>query len=662
MRWAGLGAPARRSICGVFDLLTREALDRAPRPPFEGLSYINADGLPLQWVLRFSAEGEAFGWLCEAGRPGDSPFERFTQSLERLYWAWDMAGSARPAWLEAVAAELLPSGETQWPAHWRSALWVGVGAADHGAVVKVYFNLNRDAPRERWLRAGRVLQRFGRNASLERLCELSGLVSPDSWPVGLAVDALPDGGPGRVKVYFRSGAVQADWLQRWYRAAGYERHATILRRGLELFPWAGRQPYPEAAFTVSLEFHRRDGELGLKTDFGITKWMPSDEQIVRAAQGLLAAAGAEPNRLQEALETLGAWPPAPGATPVMRFVGLGSEPDGSCHVNVYLEPPLEPAQRARVPARRPSPEKALAKGLEFLAQVRCGTHWRDFRLPVGESDAWVTAFVLVQLAELAPGRLAAPLRQAIEEALDWLEAARTPQGGWGYNGSVEDDADSTAWAILALRRHGRAIPPVAVRLLERCGRAGGGTGTYPDDSPYGPGWKASLPDVRAVAAMALDKPAPETMVAPPPQALTSEGLPAAYWWASPLYTCWTQIEWAARCGGARLPDQLRRSLLGYRTQNAWEDALLVRCLLHIHPAGLEEPVQRLLAGQQRDGGWPASAWLRLARAEVLEPWRVIDAGPLYPDHNGVFTTAGAVAALGLYLGRRSRHRAAALAR
>ena len=89
---------------------------------------------------------------------------------------------------------------------------------------------------------------------------------------------------------------------------------------------------------------------------------------------------------------------------------------------------------------------------------------------LGESAAWVTAYVLARLGEIPSHNLSYPQRQKIEESLDWLLATRTSHGGWtfGATGSP-DDVDSTAWAVTALRHYGRPVPDAALELI----RAGG---------------------------------------------------------------------------------------------------------------------------------------------------------------------------------------------
>jgi len=191
--WGNTGAEACGRLVSVFEALTGEALDRPANPPFPGLSFINADGLPFQWVFRFSRAQSGFGFVCESGKPGDSPQQRLEYSLERFNMACDIAGVTRPSWFRDVTAAIMPPGNESLPAHWRSAMWMGVAASRTGIQLKPYLNLNRGTARERWMRAGWTLKHLGRLESLERLCAVSHRVSADSWPVGLAFDILPNG-------------------------------------------------------------------------------------------------------------------------------------------------------------------------------------------------------------------------------------------------------------------------------------------------------------------------------------------------------------------------------------------------------------------------------------------------------------------------------------
>ena len=102
---------------------------------------------------------------------------------------------------------------------------------------------------------------------------------------------------------------------------------------------------------------------------------------------------------------------------------------------------------------------AIAAGLEFLFSRRRQKSWSLFAPAIQESASWVTAYVLTRLGEISAEYISYSQRQQIEESLNWLSEIRTSGGGWGFGATGSpDDADSTAWAVTALRQHGRAVP------------------------------------------------------------------------------------------------------------------------------------------------------------------------------------------------------------
>ncbi len=644
--WAGMKPNSAASLTQSFLLLTRESLDQPVQPCYPGLSYINANGLPFQWVLRFGSDLNGLGFLCEVGTPGELPTQRFTKSLHRLDQVCEAIGSKRPLWLRDVAARLVP--RDHWPLKWRSAMWIGIGASANALLVKPYFNLNRDSARERWLRVGWVLQDLGRSRSLEYLCALSTQVSAGSWPVGIAIDVRPDGTPGRVKVYFRSEAVYPLWLQHWYSATGYDSDSKIMRCCLDSLPLTGNRPYPAGAFIVSIEFHPSD-HLSIKTDLAVTKWVKGDQSIVPGARRLIAAVGGESDCLEHALAAVGAWPVSTPETSSLRFIGLGSEPDKSCHVNVYVEPPLLTRKPRNIVAGAvPSISAAITRGLYFLSSQQRDAHWTDFKLPTGESNAWVTAFILTRLAELPHESISATIGKQIEQALDWLQASRSPSGGWGYNETVDNDADSTSWAILALRRFNRSVPAEALNFLYRCRRTDGTVATFAPESGLGPGWTQGVPDVTAVGVKALEQ-RPDASTSLFTRWLQPDGTLPAYWWSTPLYTAAEVLDWAGSETTSPLVRRLAEGLSRYVASTLFEEALLLRCLVVLQMKQASTTVAtRLCSAQRSDGAWPSAALLRLTVPEVIEPWRAINAGRLYPDHQSLFTTATILSALGRY--------------
>jgi hypothetical protein len=268
----------------------------------------------------------------------------------------------------------------------------------------------------------------------------------------------------------------------------------------------------------------------------------------------------------------------------------------------------------------------------------------DFQLPVGPADRWVTAYVAFALAEA--GSLGAGALQS--EACRWLEQNRGPEG-WGYNAGTPDDADSTSLASLALRAAGRPAAPETLDFLRRCSRENGGVSTYPPGTSPGGAWCESAPDVTpvCVAARGFDaswRTALDWLL----ETQRPDGFWNSYWWTTPLYTGW----WVMRVFGASMPKIHRAKLVdaakSLPVQGAFEQALRI---LLLSEAGEPVSAHGLIALQNPDGSWPASAWLRLARPEIADPWRRIDSGACFLDHGRVFTTATALLAVAATLRR-----------
>jgi hypothetical protein len=290
----------------------------------------------------------------------------------------------------------------------------------------------------------------------------------------------------------------------------------------------------------------------------------------------------------------------------------------------------------------------VCAGIEFLLGARQGDCWVDFDLPVGASNSWVTAYTLTRLGTVGGDALPRGGLAAMTRSLDWLESVQSDTGGWSYNSSVETDADSTAWAILALRRHGRAVPDHARRLLLSCREGESWFATYPPGDSSERVWRHGAPDVTAAAMFALGEPWTEATEARFREIQFEDGSIPAYWWTSPFYTASLLSE---------AYPFLSSSLLDARV-GTWDSSLAANdfdlaLLLSIHSSlGRRRPAERiaeeLRLRQRSDGSWSSSALLRLPPREMSAPWKVIDGGRLFEDINSVFTTATAVAALATF--------------
>lgn len=81
-------------------------------------------------------------------------------------------------------------------------------------------------------------------------------------------------------------------------------------------------------------------------------------------------------------------------------------------------------------------ERAMSSSLRYIVshQSEDGS-WIDWKLPVGESDAWTTAYIGYKL-RLLPHYLQNEAQSSIDNACKWLLKHEYADGGWGYNENV----------------------------------------------------------------------------------------------------------------------------------------------------------------------------------------------------------------------------------
>src|SRR5258708_23772464 len=120
--------------------------------------------------------------------------------------------------------------------------------------------------------------------------------------------------------------------------------------------------------------------------------------------------------------------------------------------------------------RRNNNVRAIGGGMAFILSEPCNGHWLGSNLP-GGAEVLTTAYVLARLGEVPYDLFSDAMRLQIRNALDWLIAARSPSGGWGPSAGAECDTETTAWAVIALRRLGGRVSAEDLYALRLCHQA-----------------------------------------------------------------------------------------------------------------------------------------------------------------------------------------------
>lgn len=350
------------------------------------------------------------------------------------------------------------------------------------------------------------------------------------------------------------------------------------------------------------------------------------------------------------------------------------------------------------PERKTALDEAIraARGFLLGAQDERGA-WKDFLLPAGHSDVWVTAFVGEVLARTREPEA----HRAADAAWRFLEREAVAEGGWSYNTRVPGDGDSTLWGLRLAEVLGRAESDrarAALRFLEQHLREDGGLTTYASAQPVRDyiglppvfpfrGWTQSHVCVTAAGAnLSALRPRLQDYLL---QRQAEDGHWPAYWWFEEEYATAEAVAALAGEGrtatecepatAARIEKAARWALgragrwMAVPGARASSFALAhgLRVMARAAPSEqrsevLSRTVGWLCAAQTSGGAWPASARLRVPRPDVRVPnpqadwtlWAGLPPGEptpavvlkhtftnYSPDHFTVYTTATVLKAL-----------------
>jgi Prenyltransferase and squalene oxidase repeat len=265
--------------------------------------------------------------------------------------------------------------------------------------------------------------------------------------------------------------------------------------------------------------------------------------------------------------------------------------------------PITVSPENEIQLRRSNAE-AISAALDWLAGRCDDTHWSDFTMLDRARDVWVTAHVVARLGELPVDCITVLLRPQLEAALNWLEKARVSGSGWSSSASHEADAFTTAWAILALRAHGRAVPRSAMDMLLRCRQANGGFSACAHGVSVQGGQNLSTTEVTVTALRALSMcdSAAEDFLA---SRLRTELPTTASGRASRLYVCSEILDWETGLAPWALLSRASQCTAQFDLEKPYEQALLLRSLLRLRNQRAWPASAALRDMQLIDGSWPA---------------------------------------------------------
>lgn len=324
-------------------------------------------------------------------------------------------------------------------------------------------------------------------------------------------------------------------------------------------------------------------------------------------------------------------------------------------------------------------DDAIKKGVSYLLSRNENGRWKGFPTLAGESDIWVTAFVLTHIINQCEQT------NTISESQKFLLQSQLPAGGWSYSSHVPADADSTAWCLQALEscKDFTEVDAEKAKTFLWNHLTGKGISTYKTNSgirefisatadEFIAGWTSAHPDVSIAAVLAdlHNEKVPEILNWLIEQQ-ENTGFIHSYWWRGPHYAT-TLLLRAFTKLKLRLPQEreamITDSLVGEQladggfgldssaTQNPFTTALALESFTHLSYLGFDGERNLcgnvLLLSQNQNGSWAGDYILRIPAPFVIDPnevasWNNTDGGgnSLINDQDGLFATTMACYAL-----------------
>lgn len=321
---------------------------------------------------------------------------------------------------------------------------------------------------------------------------------------------------------------------------------------------------------------------------------------------------------------------------------------------------------------------AINKGIKYLLSLIENKKWRGFQTLAGESDIWVTGFVLTHIYNLCEQK------ETIKELQNFLLASRHASGGWSYSAPVPPDADSTAWCLMALQscEEFTEVASGEAKVFLWSHFTNGGLSTYKRESgilefisaPNSEtiaGWTSPHTDVSIAAVLADMRNEKVPGILKWLSGMQTDGVINSYWWRGPYYTTALFLRALTKLK-LRLPmkhaTKIAEALILQQRANGgfalgssentdpFTTALALESFVNLSYLGLYQQINNcanaLFLSQNKNGGWPGDFILRIPAPFITDPnevasWSYADGGgnSFIEDKKGIFATAMACHAL-----------------